>query len=546
MKINDISEVKILLQEERLTEHGYENVELKRDWDKKHGDKVSMLCNGQPEEECFLIIGVEDNGLLAGKNEGWLTSTLETVSQHFNQYLDPSIALLDITTEDVLGSKVIICIIKNPGVVVKWQNNAFSGNGTTKKKLAPEEILELSLSLPGLVDITKKSASYIPNQLLIEKFCSMGNLTYDNYTLDRLHLKNTRCGELLFGDTKYRFVTYDENNNVISNETRLGLINLLSETTSDNIRQYYQNYLPNVNKITEDMLREAIGNCVGHAAFKENDGEIIIELYPNRIVFSNLSYIEYTSLANKWFSSAHKSPNPFLMETLRLAKKVDELGRGKKKLFSECLINGFHAPIVTISDAGRYKRWSLLIAFEDSPERYDTLRQLLKEEYQGNIEKSLIAYALVLWNKKPFSEIKNYFDTHESKIAAEIISDFKGPVFYWKEEDKIILHRWVKVLLEEGRASKGFTVHEEEELYKRCKELHVKYHNSFITTAQLREISHLSTSPSDRNLSSRVLTKWTKEGKLRKIKKGTYKFLNTKQEGLGNLELKSLLDAFAK
>ncbi len=504
-----------------------------------------MLCNGQPDEECFLVIGVEDDGTLSGHQEKWLASTLENVSQHFNQFLDPSISLLDITTEDIEGNKVIICTIKNPGVVVKWQENAYLGNGTTKKKLKADEILELSLSLPGLIDLSKRIVNYQPDEKLVEDFCEMGNFEYDEYSLNRLHLNNSKCGELLFGNTKYRFVTYNQNADVLTNETHKGLLGLLSQELNEKIRKYYIPYLNDTYRISDDMIREAIGNCVGHAAFQENDGEIIIELHPNRIIFSNLSYPEYTSLANKWFSSAHKSPNPFLMETLRLANKVDELGRGKKKLFSECLVNGFHAPVVTISDAGRYKRWSLLIPFEESSERYNNLQTLLKEEYQGNTEKSLIAYALVLWSDKPFSEIKNYFDTHESKIAAEIISDIKGPFFYWKEHDKIILQRWVKILLEEGRASKGFTVHEEEELYKRCKDMHNKYHNGYITTAQLRETSHLSSSKSDSNLCSRLLGKWTKEKKLTKIKNGTYKFVNKQSIGLGTLELESLIEAFA-
>ena len=55
MKIKSISELKIKLQEKSLTEHGYENVELKRDWSKSYGDKISMLCNGQPNNNCFFV-----------------------------------------------------------------------------------------------------------------------------------------------------------------------------------------------------------------------------------------------------------------------------------------------------------------------------------------------------------------------------------------------------------------------------------------------------------------------------------------------------------
>ncbi len=545
MKIKTVSELKIKLQEQSLTEHLYENVELKRDWSKEHGNKISMLCNGQPDIDCYLVVGVEDNGAISGHDESWLSSKLEVVSQHCNQFLDPSITLADITTEDVNGSKIIICTIRNPGVVVKWSNNAYIGNGTTKKKLAPEEMLELNLTLPGLTDITKRQVVYQPNADLVSNFCAVLQVPYSDSVLARYHLQNTKSGELLFGETKYRIVKYDFSGEVVSNDTRLGLFGLLSSNTRDEIREYYDGYLSGFTRISDSMLREAIGNSVGHAAYTDNDGEIIVELHPSRLIISNLAYQEYISLANKWFSSAHKSPNPFLMETLRIANKVDELGRGKKKLLSECLINGFNAPIVTISDAGRYKRWSLQMAFEGNNERFMNLQKSLNKQYFGNQEKSLISYALVLWHQKPFSEIKRYFDNHESQIAAEIISDFKGPVFFWEEKDKIVLHRWVKVLIEEGKASKGFTYFEEQQLYKRCLEFHNKFYGGLITPAEFREIAHLSRSGSDKSLSSRMLSKWVEEGRLQRVKKGTYKFLETNTIEIEKSELMRLVAAFS-
>lgn len=545
MKIESTAELKIKLQQKSLTEHAYENVELKRDWSREHGEKISMLCNGQPEHECFLVIGVEDDGELSGHDDSWLSSKLEVVSQHCNQYIDPSISLLGITTEDIEGSKVIICKVKNPGIVVKWRSYAYSGNGTTKRRLAPEEILELNLSLPGLTDISKMKVAFSPEERLVRKLCEALSTPYNEEVLSKYHLENTKCGQLLFGDAKYRLVKYDDQGEVIKNETRLGLFELLSIENNNEIRDYYSPHLTDSSRITNSMLREAIGNCVGHAAYKDNDGEIIIELHPSRIVISNLAYTEYTSLANKWLSSAHKSPNPFLMETLRAANKVDELGRGKKKLLSECLLNGFNAPVISVSDAGTYKRWSLQITFEENNERYMNLQGQLVKQYAGQQEKPLIAYALVLWHQKPFSEIKRYFDTHESKLAAEIISDFKGPVFYWEKDDEIVLHRWVKILIEEGKASKEFTHHEESELYKRCLGFHNKFYNGLITPAEFRELAHLSNSNSDKNLTSRIFKKWKKEGKVTKIKRGTYKFTESKTIEIEKTALLKLLDAFS-
>lgn len=524
MKIQNITELKAEIEKEALTEHSFENVELKRDWSKEHGEKVSMLCNGITDINCFLVVGIEDNGRLSGQDNKWLESKLEIISQHFNQFLDPTIALSDLTTDTINGSRLIIATVKNPGVVVKWNSGAWVGKGTTKKKLEEEEILELSLKLPGLTDYTKQAAAYIPDEEIVNGFCKMGSFIYDERVLSRFHLNNNKCGQILFGDASFRVIKYDENQNVESNETRNGVLNLLSASFWSEVRTYYAPYFDDTKRISNDLLREAFGNSVGHAAYHSNFGEIIVELHPTNLVISNLAYKEYISLANKWFSNAHKSPNPFLMETLRIIKKVDELGRGKKKLFSECLTNGFEAPLITITDAGRYKRWSLNIVFGYNSIRHAKTLNTLQEYYRNDKEKSLIAFSLVLWNKKPFSEIAGYFDAHESKLAAEIIDDIKGPVFFWKEKDTLLLHRWVKVLIEEGKASKEFTVYEETQLLEKCRTFQTKYNSGYITAKDFREIAHLSNSLSDKSLTSRTLGRWKRNGDIRQISKGNYQF----------------------
>jgi len=49
MKIKDLKEIKGMVLKGALTEHAYENVEFKRDWSLEDGEKISMLCNGQPD-----------------------------------------------------------------------------------------------------------------------------------------------------------------------------------------------------------------------------------------------------------------------------------------------------------------------------------------------------------------------------------------------------------------------------------------------------------------------------------------------------------------
>jgi hypothetical protein len=294
------------------------------------------------------------------------------------------------------------------------------------------------------------------------------------------------------------------------------------------------------------MLREALGNAVGHAAYKDNDGEIILELHPSRLVISNLSFTEYTSLANKWFSMAHKSPNSYLMEILRIAKRVDELGRGKTKLLSECLRSGFGPPEINVSDAGLYKRWSLHLEINQGDETLRLLFDQISRLYSPNNDKILIAYALVLWRQKPFSEIKRYFDAVESRIAAEIISDIKGPLFFWEEKDLLSPHRWVQILLEDGRQSRGFTPYEEKRILNLCKEICLNHYSGYLTTSQFRELAHLSTSPSDKNLATRTLKKWQRTGQLAMISKGKYRFAESETVEIQKSTLTRILELFEK
>lgn len=543
MKISSTSEIVQKIKNEKITEHLYENIELKRDWSREHGEKISMLCNGNTSGYNFLIIGLEDNGDLSGHDEKWLSKRLEQISQQLNSDLDPAIALEQIETHEINGNHIILISFQNPGVVVYWCGKAWTGKGTTKRKLDTAEILELSLKLPGLKDTTKFPCEFEANSALLSELCRTLEITEENNALEKYNLKNS-CGKILIGSTKYRIVKYDLSNSVVKNEEREGLLGILSPKFYDEIRAYYSSHSNERLKITNELLREAIGNSVAHAAYHEGDGEIIIELFPQRIQITNLAYNEYTSLANKWFSSAHKSPNPFLMETLRLLNKTDELGRGKKKILSECLSNGFNTPFITITDAGRYKRWSLVIDFGRASEKQLRAFRTIRETYSQ--EKALIAYSLVLWSNKNFSEIKTCFDSFESRIAAEIISDPRGPIFYWRERDKLIPHRWMRILLEEGKSSKGFSPFEEEELYKTISEIQNEYEGGYLTPSAFRELAHLSNSQSDKTLTSKTLKNWEQRNLIRKVKRGLYKFTEHAAHSKEDSVLSEVLTAFSK
>lgn len=542
--IKNIDELKLKLSEERVTEHSHVNVELKRSWAQENGKKISMLANALPNEISFLVIGVEDNGKLSGHRESWLKNEIEALSQHLNLYLDPSITILELITEDINGSKVIIATLKNPGIVVKWNHKAYWGKGTTKKELTPEDILELNLQLPGLTDITKKKFSHNILEDNLKIFCNIIGIQYDLNVLDRFHLKDTKCSDLLFNDGTFRFIKFDDNDDIFLNETRKGLINAICNDFYDEVRAYYKDIISDNQRLSDKLFREALGNSIGHAAYNDNNGEIVVELHRNRMVFSNLAYQDYINLANKWFSSAHKSPNPFLMEVLRTIGKVDELGTGKKKLFAECLSNGFEAPYITITDAGRNKRWNLIIPISEIDSKYKKLKDRITDLYKCHKEKSLIAFALVLWSNKKFSEIAKYFDAFEAKTAAEVFLDFEGPVWLYEEEDRLVLHRWVKVLIQEGKESKGFNEYEEEKLYEHCKNLKNKYSGGNFSSKEFREFAHMSNSSSDKVLCSNMIAKWIREGKVKRLKKGKFKFVNTTTVKLDKQTIEELLKKF--
>ena len=71
--------------------------------------------------------------------------------------------------------------------------------------------------------------------------------------------------------------------------------------------------------------------------------------------------------------------------------------------------------------------------------------------------KALIARALILWNKQPVSQIKRYIDSESVPLFAEVLRDLDGPILFYEKEDRIVLQRWVRVLLEEGKDSKLYS-----------------------------------------------------------------------------------------
>ena len=156
--------------------------------------------------------------------------------------------------------------------------------------------------------------------------------------LRRLDLFERQAARLLFGKASYRIVQYDDKHEPIVNERRQGLISLLLPAFIQKLCHEGERHF------SDRALKESLANAVAHAACFENDGEIMLEVYPDCITVSNLCIKESTYFANRWFSRSHKTVNGVLMEALRIAGFVDELGRGKNVIFSESIKTGKRPP----------------------------------------------------------------------------------------------------------------------------------------------------------------------------------------------------------
>ncbi|MBW7452457.1 RNA-binding domain-containing protein [Paenibacillus sepulcri] len=533
-----ITEILEAVGKGELLEHTSPNVELKREWKREVGEEVSALGNKLTHDVFWIVIGVEDNGLLSGKNEKWVKQTEQNISQHFNENLDPVQTSDGITCHQINGSYIVIIKISNPGSVVRWRHNSYKASGTTVLEMTPDEEMELIMKLPGLSDFSAQPWKGEINKEVALKFVEClilkrREFMYDQKEiddptkiLDRLKIGNTNVSNILFGDFKFRVVFYDEQKEITRNETRSGLYSVLTEEFIAEIQEY--------SSKTEDenfshrVLKEAIANAVAHAAYYENQGDLIIEVYKNSVCFSNLCLPESQFFANKWFSRSHKTINNLLMETLRTCGIVDELGRGKNLIYTYSLVTGKRPPEVLIEKAGRFNRWKINVYGGIQDPIQVRLLERLREKYK-NEHKALIANALVLWRDKSVSEINKYIDGESAPLFAEVLHDPNGPIFYYSEEDRIVIRRWTRVLIEEGKDSMRLKMAEENDLKKLAFTISSKYRNYMITTKELRDLADMGNTRSEITLTSNLMKKWCSEGTVTRVSKGLYKFKKKQQ-----------------
>lgn len=528
-----MSEIVSLLNAGTLTEHRYPGVELKEDWAQDYGKKLSGLANRFHDTSSWIIIGVSDEGHPAGKQETWARAREQVISQQINDFLDPIQAASGIQCAEIQNSWVIIIAVKNPGDVVYWNNCAYYGAGTTIKAMNPEEVLKIRIQLPGLADYSKQTASSTYNEDLINIFLNSVSKTesysealqQDHYrAFCQLGIQDKQVARILFGNCAYRVVKYSRGEPV-ENSKHCGLFRLLTDEFINEIEIWTAAQLTsNEEPYSRRALKEALANAVAHAAYFENDGDIIVELFSDKVLISNLSVRESIYFANRWFSRSHKTINGLLVEILRVGRFMDELGRGKNLIFSESIRRGKVPPEVIVEGAGRFYRWKLCLYGGTTDIKSKRLLTRIKDSYQDE-QKALIACSLVLWRSKPVTEIRNYIDGDFSRQFAEVLADSKGPIFYYREKDSIILRRWAKILLGEGKDSKAFSPDEEKDLLNFVYDIQTKYHDGYVSPKMLRDLAAMGETKSERVLSSKLLSSWEKKRLVKKVRRGQYKFV---------------------
>lgn len=539
MPIGTISSLEDLLvhaSTNALREHVFSNLELKGDWHADYGKRLSAAANRVSSDPQWIVVGITDEGIVTGKSDVWAKSTEEVISQQVNSYLRPSQACQQVQCHQLPSGWIISILIRNPGAVTKWRDKAHVAVGTTTKELSPEKMMELAINLPGLVDKSAQPTASTYSDELIKDFCKIvvarqpeqGYQELEKLSsaelLGRLRIDRTVAARVLFGEARFRLIFYESEGKPTRNIEMAGLYRLLKDDFIEQIQDWAKLHLPQGHTAyPEEALREGLANAVAHAAYVEKDGDVIIELFPDRIAIGNLAQPESRYFANRWFSTSHHTLNRLLAEILRISRHVDEVGWGKNAIFRESIKNGKRAPHVDLQRAGHLDRWILTIYCGTQDERHSRLLTRLKEKYPQE-RKALIAFALILWRDKPVKEIQNFIDGESAKQFAEVLSDAFGPIFYFKDDDGIYLRRWARVLLGEGKDSKTHTPAEEADLFRLAYKIQVRNQGGIISPKRLRDLGDLGETASAKSLSSSLLSKWASAGHLVKIKTGMYRF----------------------
>lgn len=526
------------LLNQQLTES--KDVEFKSKWHQDYGQSLSAI--GNEEQGGWLIVGIDDKGLLLGKNSDWIRKQKNLIENHISQYLKPNSTVQSIV-EAGKNKKFILIEIINPKAVVSWNGKFYKRVGTRTEEMTPGEQQILELKRPGLDFSSFDYNGKINSSLVLDfaKFLKNGDdwnkLSADNI-LSRLNIKDKNVSGILFGDFSFRVAHYNQESELTDQDEKEGLYSLLKKDFIQHIQSWTRTkgirLITGSLSVTEEkpypdsVLREVLVNAVAHSAFEKKERKVTVELYRNRIKVSNYCSAKATAFINEKFSQGHFSYNPFLMKILRTAKFSDEFGTGKNKIFKNMIESGRREPLFEyqkISD--NYGIWSVTIYNEQPNKNFLKLIKRLKRLYGNDTDKYKISAALILWRDKTLSEIFTYIDEYHKKLIGEILSDNSSPFLYTTEYQgknktpivKILLKRWVKVQLE-GQESKVFSKSEENKFKEVLQNYAYKDNRGgYITNKEARQLFGLSNSQSEIVQLSKLFQQWEKNGFMKKGEK---------------------------
>jgi predicted HTH transcriptional regulator len=537
----DIEELKRHLSAGKIEAH-LRGVDFKRSWQQAHGKDISAIANDESTTNGWIVVGVDDNGIVAGHDVDWLKKTEHIVSSHIRQYLEPSWAVKSIVGEQIGAGQCLFIEITNPQDVVKWNGKAFHLTGTTSTEMKEHEVLALSLRLPG-ADFSKAKYSGGYDASLITAFAQKVIASTDDFQIDvnamspneimrKLNVFETNTGGILFGDFPYRIVHFDENGDILDQRNHKGLYNILSDAFIDDLQSRARKKGTSVHEGTisaqEEMpypvkaLREILANAVAHALYQKNNGDIVVEIRQSRITVRNNCTKEAKAFLEKWFSRINKSTNKHLMNTLRVPKITDEQGTGKIRIFRLMLEAGKREPIASFEDLGDYGRWSITLYNEEGNTVVKNISQEIRN-YFPDVDQWRMATALLLWRDYDWSKIESFLDDDYKYIAQEVLKNSHSPV--WRYDNSLYTKRWAEIRLT-GKVTKEFSEGEKQVWYKLLNRYSFESsgHDGHITSEKARDIIGLSNSGSEMTQLARLFSEWRNRALMEMIKKGHWKF----------------------
>lgn len=433
-----------------------------------------------------------------------------------------------------------------------WDGQAYCLIGTHSHRMSEADKLKHTLALPG-ADFSKASYKGKIHSSLVMEYAEkltdkeqlngieLSTLAASD-VLNKLGIQQKNAAGVLFGDFKVRIAWYDMQGDIIEQQEKFGLYNILKDEFIAEIQTWTrkQGTLLKGNSLSASIeapyplkaLREVLANAVAHSMYSKNEGDVVVELFPDRICISNNCSLDAAFFVNKWLSNEHRPFNKLLMQVLRSAGISDELGSGKSRIFRLMIEAGKREPIIEFTEHGKYGRWKVSLYNNQTDANIQLVIEKLRQLYPLQGDAVRLITAMVLWKDKKWTDIKTRLDQHFQSLAERLISKKESPIILDEERDELFLKRWLIVALEDGKASKALTMSEERNLYKILLGFSSKFANGMITNTEVREMMGLSNTAAERQQVSRLLGKWLKEGKIKRVKKGEWKFVSAQEPPL--------------